>query len=143
MQIISYLPLQEITRTWGDRKVEISIPLFPNYIFVYSSHSERYEALDAKGMIKFVSFNGKPAIIKDDQIEAIKKMLSGEVEVLTNTSITPGSRVKIMAGPLSGVVGTIERRNGRSRLIVRIECLNRAVSVKLSEDAIAYCVGDL
>jgi transcription antitermination factor NusG len=90
-------------------------------------------------MIRYLSFNGKPAIIKDDQIEAIKKMLTGDVEGHVNTTMRPGKRVKIMVGPLTGVEGTIERINGRSRLVVRIECLNRALSVRLSEEMLACC----
>jgi transcription antitermination factor NusG len=137
MQIISFLPLQSVARKWKDRKKTIVSPLFPNYIFVYSTHNERYEALGIKGMIKYVAFNGKPAIIKDDQIEAIKKMLAGDIAVHTNTLANPGDRVRITDGPFSGIEGTIEKVNGRSRLCVRIECLGRTVSVNLSTDTVS------
>ncbi|WP_449436486.1 transcription termination/antitermination NusG family protein [Pedobacter steynii] len=35
--IKAYLPLQNVIRQWSDRKKEIKIPMFPNYVFINST----------------------------------------------------------------------------------------------------------
>jgi len=132
MQITSFLPLRETVRDWKDRRKKISTPLFPNYIFIYSSHKERYEALCVKGIVKYVSFEGKPAIIRNEQIESLKRLVHGDIEVHQRSVLKPGNRVTITDGPFCGVVGTLERINGNTRLVVVIDCLGRAVSVNIS-----------
>lgn len=133
MQIDSYLPLHPVVRNWSDRRKIISAPLFPGYIFIYSSHSERYDALSVRGMIKYVSFDGKPAIVTDEQIESIKRILIGEVEVHERPNLIAGSRIRITEGPFCGAEGVLQRVNGNMRLFVLIECLNRSVSVNISK----------
>jgi hypothetical protein len=58
---VSFLPLHKEIRTWSDRKKQIELPLFPSYIFVYTSLCERYKSLQVKGIVNYVSFDGKPA----------------------------------------------------------------------------------
>ena len=137
MQITSFLPLREIVRDWKDRKKKISTPLFPNYIFIYSSHKERYDALCVKGIVRYVSFEGKPATIRNEQIESLKKMVNGDVEIHHMSLLRPGNRVTITDGPFSGVEGTLERINGNMRLVVQIDCLSRAVSVNISRNIVS------
>jgi transcription antitermination factor NusG len=136
MQIISYLPMRETIRQWKDRRKKISSPLFPNYIFIYSTHKERYEALGIRGIVNYVSFDGKPAIISDQQIESLKKIVNGDVEVHRTLDLNPGKPVLITDGPFAGVEGIVERANGVTRLVVVLHCLGRAVSVCLSRNMV-------
>ena len=137
MKIMSFLPLQETIRDWKDRKKRISAPLFPNYIFIYSSHKERYDALSVKGMVRYVSFDGKPAIVRNEQIESLKKLMDSNFEIHSRSLIKPGNKVVITDGPFSGVEGVLEKVNGSMRLVVLIDCLSRAVSINIPADLVA------
>ena len=137
MQIDSFLPLHAQVRHWSDRRKVISVPVFPSYIFISSPHNERYEALGVRGIIKYVSFNGKPAIIKDEHIESIKKMMVGEIQVHEGVNLVAGARIRITEGPFTGAEGILQKVNGRSRLFVLIECLNRSVSVNIQRGMVS------
>ena len=137
MKITSFLPLYEVIRRWSDRRKKILAPLFPNYIFIYSSHHERYKALKLKGIVKYVSFGGKPAIIENEQIESIKKIIIGNIEVNPIEYLKPGKSIKIIQGPFLGAEGILEEVKGGMRLIVQLNCLNRAVSVHVSANMVS------
>jgi transcription antitermination factor NusG len=69
--ISCFLPTQKIVRQWRDRKRILDVPLFPNYLFVYTTNTERLQLLDIPGASKFVSFEGKPVVLMEKVIETI------------------------------------------------------------------------
>src|SRR5687767_5047441 len=72
----SYCPLQKIQRQWSDRKKIVEEPLFKSYVFVRISDEQQTELRMVNGVVNFVYWMGKPAIIKDKEIEIIKKFLN-------------------------------------------------------------------
>ena len=70
LDIKSFLPMQKVLRIWSDRKKYLEQPLFPSYVFVYANLIERYESLSPYGVVRLVSFGGRPAIIPHQQIES-------------------------------------------------------------------------
>jgi len=71
-QIQSWCPVQKIQRQWSDRKKIIEEPLFKSYVFVHISEEEKTEVLKTDGIIQFIYYLGKPAIIRESEIELIK-----------------------------------------------------------------------
>jgi len=67
-KIKAYLPLQNVIRQWSDRKKEIKVPMFPNYVFINSTERERFNLLKIAGVLKFITFEGKPAMVSEDEI---------------------------------------------------------------------------
>jgi transcription antitermination factor NusG len=130
MGVSSFLPLQKVIRNWCDRKKKLEIPLFPGYIFIYTSLYERYNLLNIEGLIRYVAFEGKPATISTGVIDSLKKMLMSEVEVSTENFLA-GMHVKINEGPFMGAEGILVRRNGKARFVIQIQALERAVSIDL------------
>jgi len=118
MQITSFLPLRETVREWKDRRKKVSTPLFPNYIFIYSSHNERYEALCIKGIVKYVSFEGKPAIIRNEQIESLKRLVHGDIEVHQRSVLKPRNNYR-------GAILRCGRYAGTDQRQYTIGCGNR------------------
>jgi hypothetical protein len=51
-------------RQWSDRKKKVQIPMFPSYIFAHTNESERYQLLMDPGVLNFVFWLGKPAIVR-------------------------------------------------------------------------------
>ena len=56
-------------------------PLFKSYIFVRIAEEEQTTARMVSGVVNFVYWLGKPAIIKDKEIEIIRKFLNEYKEV--------------------------------------------------------------
>jgi transcription antitermination factor NusG len=86
-------------------------------------------ALRTRGILRFVSFDGKPAIIGDHDIEAIRKLESKNPEVERN--LVEGSNVRIIRGPLAGFVGKLFSKKGRVRFAVRVETIGQSLSLEV------------
>lgn len=101
--IESYCPLNMVLRKWSDRVKRVEEPLFKSYVFVRVSKDEHRKVLDTPGVVRFVYWLGKPAIIRDKEIENIRKFLGeyDDVEVVPiNDEIVKGSHVLVSSGLL-------------------------------------------
>lgn len=105
-----YCPLQEEIRQWSDRKKKVKVPVFRSYVFV---HLDDYTAgcgsvLNTPGAVRFLWWQGKPGIVRDEEIEEIKKFLKdyggSEISIV---DYRRGEKVKIAAGPLKEQEGVI------------------------------------
>jgi transcription antitermination factor NusG len=47
-------------------------PLFKSYVFVHVSEAEQSRVRMTNGVLNYVYWNGKPAIIKDAEIDTIR-----------------------------------------------------------------------
>jgi len=127
-----YLPLQRKLRQWSDRKKWIEMPLISGYVFVYISRKEYESVLRTYNVVCYVYFEGKAAIIRDQDINLLKRML-GQVEVeleITVEQLKPGQMVEIVAGPLCGVIGELIDFQGKNKVALRIPPLGYTVLVE-------------
>lgn len=74
--IETYCPLNKVKRQWSDRVKTIDEPLFKSYVFVKVDDTERTKVRLTNGVINFVYWNQKPAIVKEREIETIKRFLN-------------------------------------------------------------------
>ena len=114
----SYCPLNKVRRKWSDRVKLVEEPLFKSYIFVKVNDEDRTEVRMTPGVINFVYWNGKPAVVKEKEINTIKNFLNEyeNVEVKPMT-LALNQRVKITAGPLMDQEGEVI---GVSRKTVKV-----------------------
>lgn len=73
--IETYLPKHTVVRQWSDRKKKVVEPLFRNYIFARVDERDRLRALRTDGIVRCVSFQGQPAVVRDEEIEQIRLAL--------------------------------------------------------------------
>lgn len=128
-----FLPIQKQLRQWSDRKKWVEVPLISGYIFVYISPLEYDKVLRTPGVVSYVRFEGKAAIIPDQQIENIKRLLRQTelaIEVAT-TNFEVGDEIEVLAGPLLGVTGKLVTLKGKKRVAVELEQLNVSFLVEL------------
>ena len=104
----SYCPLNKVRRKWSDRVKLVEEPLFKSYIFVKVNDEDRTEVRMTPGVINFVYWDGKPAVVKEKEINTIKNFLNEyeNVEVKPMT-VALNQRVKITAGPLMDQEGEV------------------------------------
>src|SRR5687768_12173055 len=74
--ITTYCPLNHVVRQWSDRRKWVYEPLFTSYVFVQVNAIEIGRVKSINGVVNFVCWLGKPAIIKDQEIEIIKRFLN-------------------------------------------------------------------
>lgn len=119
----SYCPLNKVRRKWSDRMKIVEEPLFKSYVFVKISDEDRTVVRMTPGVINFVYWNGKPAVVKEKEINTIKSFLN-EYENVEVESMTMelNQRVKITAGSLLGQEGEVIGLN-RKTVKVAIDSL--------------------
>jgi transcription antitermination factor NusG len=97
--IESYCPLNKVHRKWSDRMKVVEEPLFKSYVFVKVDEDSRTAVRMTDGVVNFVYWNGKPAIIKEKEIELIRKFLDEHTDVsVIPTDIKPNEKVQVTAG---------------------------------------------
>jgi len=103
-----YCPLNKVQRQWSDRKKIILEPLFTSYVFVRLSETEHLPVLQTDGVLSFVYWLKKPAVIRDEEIEAIRRFMSDYESVkLEKIQVNVNDRVRIIGGPLMEREGNI------------------------------------
>jgi transcription antitermination factor NusG len=79
--IEAYCPLNKKKKKWSDRIKWVEEPLFKSYIFVKVADDQRSEVRMVDGVVNYVYWLGKPAIVKEKEIETIRKFLNDYEEV--------------------------------------------------------------
>ncbi len=112
-KINNYCPLNKVQRQWSDRKKLVLEPLFNSYVFVYLNEKELMNVLPTPGVINFVYWLGRPAIIRDEEIDTIRLFLSEYQNVtLEKKSVNLNDEVRVISGPLMFRKGNVlEVRN--------------------------------
>lgn len=118
--IEAYCPLNKVRRKWSDRMKTIEEPLFKSYVFVKVSEAEKTNVRMTNGVVNFVYWNGRPAIIKEKEIQTIKRFLDEYENVeAVKTDLAPGNRVQVIAGPMMDKEGKVlEIKNKMAKLCI-------------------------
>lgn len=133
-KVVAYLPLHSTRRRWSDRFQNVSLPLFPGYVFVRTSGmvGDRVAVLQTNGITGFVGVRGQGVPIPDQQIEAIKSVSESGLVVDQHPFLKMGERVRICSGSLSGVEGVLIAKNEDMSLVISVELIQRSLSVRIS-----------
>lgn len=100
-KIEAYCPLNKVRKQWADRKKIVLEPLFTSYVFVFVTPEEHLKIRQTDGVLNFVYWLNKPAVIREEEIETIKRFLSEYENVfLEKLSVNVNDRVRIINGPL-------------------------------------------
>jgi transcription antitermination factor NusG len=112
--IDAYCPINKIRKKWSDRYKIVEEPLFKSYVFVHIDASELTNVRMIDGVLNFVYWNKKPAIVKDFEIDNIKKFL-GEYEhvEIVPIEIQPNDTVRIVSGAFMDMEGKVMQQLGQ------------------------------
>lgn len=133
LHIDSFVPFIRKKHQWHDRVKTLSIPLFPGYVFVLLDFSKRHLVFQVKEIVKFISFGGKPATISSSIIQSLKSVIGIDCDIRVENTLTIGTNVRITKGAFTGIEGIVMNRNGKSRLIIQLDVLQKSIVVNLSE----------
>jgi len=130
-----FLPTQKVMRQWSDRKKKVELPLFNSYIFV-KDHQHRIPAiLQTPGVSRTIQSNGKPAVLREDEVELIKRFVATGLFLETTAGnadiFKTGDKATIIDGPLKGVTGIILQDIQGEKLNVLIEGIDQVIKVHI------------
>ena len=107
-QIENYCPLNKVQRQWSDRKKVVLEPLFQSYVFVNISAKQHSIVRETSGVLNFVYWLQKPAVIRDEEIDVIKRFLNEYHHVqLEKATVNLNDKVRIIGGPLMMMEGNV------------------------------------
>jgi transcription antitermination factor NusG len=128
-----FLPVYRSVRRWKDRRKELELALFPGYVFVRMLLENRQRVLELPGVVRLVSFNGQPAALPADEMEALQSRLSGDLKIEPHPYLRVGRRVRVRNGAMQGLEGIMVRRKERCRVVLSIDLIMRSVAVEVDE----------
>jgi transcription antitermination factor NusG len=70
-----FCPINKVYRQWSDRVKMVEEPLFPSQVFVKICDNDRTSVRMTAGVRNFVYKNGKPTVIREKEIQNLKKFL--------------------------------------------------------------------
>src|SRR5271155_15174 len=97
------LPLHTVSRTWTDRVMRVSLPLFPCYVFLKGGLERRLDILTTPGIHDVVSIAGRPAAIPSVEIDAIRRAVESGFRLEPHPALKYGDWVRVKNGPLEGI----------------------------------------
>lgn len=128
--ITAYCPVISKVQQWSDRKKKVEMPLFSSYVFVQVEERERNAVFAVSGVIRYLFWLGKPAIVKDREIVVIQQWLLEpdffEVEVRT---WQPGDRVVLEQGVFKDQLAVVQEVKSSSCVLV-LEALGCVLRVE-------------
>ena len=130
MGIENFLPIQQEVHQWSDRRKLVDTVLLPMMVFVHVTPKERMEVLSFSTVSRYMVMRGEstPAVIPDEQMARFRFMLdySDEAVCMNDSPLARGERVRVIKGPLSGLVGELVTVGSQSKIAVRLNMLGCA-----------------
>jgi transcription antitermination factor NusG len=106
-------------------------PLFPNYVFVQVAPKDLWTALTVTGVVRYVTFNGAPAVVRDAEVDLVKKMMASQATLSNEAFGVNGEKVRVTEGPLAGLTGRVVNKKGLTKLYVELETVRQTLSVEI------------
>lgn len=107
------------------------IPLFPNYVFMFGTEDDRYQAMTTNCISKCNPVTEPERLITD--LRQIHSVVDGGVALTPESKLETGNRVRVRTGPFAGYEGSVIRREGKTRLLLSIKFLEKGVSMEMDE----------
>jgi len=128
-----FLPLIITIKQWSDRKKKVSEPLIKSFVFVQTSNDKFSEVLEVPGVLNILKYLGKPAIVRDVEIENLKILInnSENVKTIKPINLVGGELVEVVKGPFKGLFAKYINTAGKYRIIVEIQALQSFIEVNL------------
>ena len=128
--IESFVPVQQEVHQWSDRRKVVESVLLPMMVFVHVTPEERKEVLSFSTVSRYLVMRGEssPTVIPDDQMARFRFMLdySDDVISMNSSPLARGEKVRVIKGPLRGLLGELVTVDGRSKIAVRLNMLGCA-----------------
>jgi transcription antitermination factor NusG len=132
--IESFLPTYESIHVWKNRqRVNVIRPLFPSYLFVRIAAAERGSVLGSPGALRIVGNCQGPLPIPDREIEFLRSDFC-RTRVEPYLDLVIGKRVRIKAGPMQGVEGTLVQKKSSLRFVLTIALINQNAALEVRAD---------
>jgi transcription antitermination factor NusG len=132
MGITNYCPTITLVKQYSDRKKKVTKPLLSSYVMVELEDKERNKVFACNGIVRYLFFLGKPAVVPAYEIELMQDHLNGVYNDSKVTALGVGDSHTITEGPFSGVTGKVVETNNTK---VKLELASLGMRITLRKQA--------
>ncbi|MGQ9621031.1 MAG: UpxY family transcription antiterminator [Bacteroidales bacterium] len=127
-----FLPLMKTLMQWSDRKKFVEKPLLSSYVFVRTRPKFFPVVYHTTGVVRLVTFEGRPVAIPQYQIDNLRLLINSDAEIKISTEkYEKGDMVEITSGSLKGLRGELVRTGSGKRLVIRIDRIEKNIIVSV------------
>jgi transcription antitermination factor NusG len=130
MNISCFCPTVTIFKEYSDRKKKVLKPLLPSYVFVFIEEIKRNDVFSVFGIVRYMFWLGKPATVREFEIELMKQYLNGIFQSVSLTKFTRGQLYKISEGVFSGRIGKVVETK-KNKIKLELQSLGMIVTLRL------------
>ncbi len=127
--ISSYCPTVKLIKQYSDRKKKVLKPLISSYVMVFIEESKRNDVFSIFGIVRYLFWLGKPAVIPEKEITLMKNHLNGIYSAVSLANLTKGQLFKISEGPLAGKSGRVIEAQ-KNKIKLQLESLGMLVTLE-------------
>jgi transcriptional antiterminator RfaH len=128
-----YLPLRVESKIYQRRKVTVSKPVFPGYVFAAFNHEGRNALLKTNSIVRII-----PALNQDQllfELDQVSKAISIDKTLGAADMFEKGRHARIIGGPFQGIEGVISDSNQYPKKIwLNVEMIGRSVPVAVEPE---------
>ena len=132
MGITNYCPTITLVKQYSDRKKKVIKPLLSSYVMVQLEENQRKKVFACSGIVRYLFFIGKPAVVPASQINLMQDSLNGVFNDIKVTTLTVGDSHTITEGPFSGISGKVVQTNNSK---VKLELAHLGMIITLKKQA--------
>ncbi len=127
-----YLPqVTKESRTPQGRRIESIVPLFPGYMFLKGQDEDRLVALRGNRLVAVLDVADQEALARD--LRQIHTLINSGLVVTAEASVPIGATVRVVNGPLKGLIGKVIKRANRDHFAAAVQFLGRSATVLLQD----------
>jgi len=125
-----YCPLTTQVKQWSDRKKKVEMPLFNSYVFIQIEDADRNSVFQIAGVVRYLFWLGKPALVRDEEINVIKNSLkASNIADISVSQIQVGDKIKLETGAFSNQ-NAIVQEVSKTHYILVLESLGCVLKIK-------------
>ena len=132
MGIKNYCPSITLVKQYSDRKKKVKKPLLSSYVMVNLEENQRGKVFSCKGIVRYLFFLGKPAVVSAFEIDLMQDHLNGVYRDFNVATLMVGDIHTITEGPFSGVSGEVVHTDNAK---VKLELTSLGMSIILKKNA--------
>jgi len=126
-----YLPLIPRTNFIRGRPVQSHLPVYAGYVFLFGSDEERMCVQATEHIFRLLPVEDQRQLRHD--LTQLSELIEANAPLTVEERLLPGQRVRVKAGVLKGLEGTILMRRGEHRLFVAMNLLQQGVSMAIDD----------
>jgi len=133
-----YLPLRRETKIYQRRKVTVEKPVFPGYFFVSADADGRLSLQKTNHIVRILQPSSQRRLLHE--LAQVRKALRVDPALATCPAMAAGRRVRIQAGPFTGIEGVVQNVKGKAKVCLNVEMIGRAVAVEVAREFLELVV---